>query len=164
MICVEKLSRPVVVPREDPGWLKAQFGSFHSALDLAHDRFPHFAEWPEFDPTKTYAVVWFEGDTLSNWEAVDKRLTEEGYGPDRRTYPFHLASEVVPQVVKLWKQRKEGKGPGWIYASDGKSVWRNDDGRLYLPYVLLEPGCCGVYARYVGYEFRDFEGFLVVCE
>ena len=152
-----------VISKDDPEWLKNLFGSFPSAINLAHDNFPHFTEWPEVKPGQKLGIVWFEDETFENWEAVDQRLTAEGYGPDKRTIPPQLA-EIVPKCDELWQLRQEGKGPAWIYASDGKSVWRNAFGDLYLPYVDLNPGFRRVNAYWVKYKFDDNDGFLVVCE
>lgn len=153
-----------VVTRKDPDWLKKLFGSFPSAIDLALCRFPDHKEWPEFDPTKTYDVAWFEGETFANWAAVDKRLTEEDFGPDRRTYPLHLATEVVPRCDELWRKCQDGKGPRWIYASSAKSFWRHSVGDLCLPCVHVSPGDRRVRARWVECGFRDGDGFLVPRE
>jgi len=161
---VIKLEVVPVVAREDPDWLRKLFGSFPSAIDLALDRFPDHKEWPEFDPSKQYGVAWFQGESFENWAAVDKRLADEGFGPDRRTYPFHLASEVVPRCDELWRKCQDGKGPRWIHTSSSKSVWRNGGGNLYLPYVDVHPDHREVSAHWVEYDFSDDSGFLVPCE
>jgi len=151
------------VTREDPDWLRKQFGSFPSAIDLSLGRFPHIAEWPEADSSKKYGVAWFEGETFPNWPAVDQRLSNEGYGPDRRTYPFHLATEVVPRLDELWTKCQAGEGPRWIFASSPNAVWRHGGGRLYVPYVYVYPDYREVSAGWVEHDWFDF-GFLVSCE
>ena len=90
-----------VVTREDPNWLAKPFGSFPSAIDLALSRFPDHEEWPECDPAQKFGVAWFEDESFPNFTAVDERLITEGFDPDQRTFPFHLAIEVVPRCYEL---------------------------------------------------------------
>jgi hypothetical protein len=153
-----------VVTREDPNWLAKQFGSFPSAIDLALSRFSNHDEWPEFDPTQKYGIAWFKGESFPNFTAVDERLTKEGFGPDRRTFPFHLAIEVVPRYDELWSRCQQGNGPRWIYASSTQSYWRYVDGDLYVPFVGVVPDSRGVYACWVKGSFDGSSGFLVSCE
>ena len=154
------------VTREDPEWLKKMVGSFPTSIDLAPAEkwFPHVAEWPQVDESRQYGIAWFEDEGFSNFDAVDQRLTDESFGPDRRTQLPHLAKFVIPRCDDLWRLRQEGKGPAWIYASDRKAVWRSADGHLYLPCVGLGPAYRTVDAFYVENDFYDSGGFLVACE
>ena len=171
MLQIIKLEVVPVVTRENPDWLKNQFSSFPTAIDLALSRFPDHSEWPEPDPAKQFSVAWFEGESFPDFNAVDLRLTEEselrvkqGLSPLVRTFPFDLATGVVPRVNEAWALAKEGKGPRWIYASSSKAFWRFDDGDLYLPYVYVKPDYRKVDANWVGSSFDDYGGFLVSCE
>lgn len=152
------------VTQKDPGWLTRLFGNFPRAIDLALDRFPDHKEWPETDSSKQFGIAWFEGENFPNWAAVDKRLSDEGYGPDRRTFPFHLATEVVPRCDELWKCHQDDKGPRWIFASSPKALWRIGGGFLYLPCVHVHPDDRGVNTHWVEDSFDDFHGFLVLCK
>ena len=164
MLEITELGDGPVVTRKDPDWLKWQFGSLSSAIDLSHGRFPYFAEWPEVNLGRKLIVVRFKDETLPNWAAVDERLTVEGYGPECRTFPFDLAYFVVPQVDEQWRKYRRGWGPAWVYVSDGKSLWTDDDGNLFLPCVGMGSGYCRVHARKVEAPFSDYGGFLVSRE
>ena len=161
VIPIEKV---VPVNREDPNWLKSLFGDFPSAIDLALNRFPDHDKWPEYDPNLKYGIAWFEGESFPNFNAVDERLAQEGFGPDKRTFPFHLAIEVVPRCDQLWKACQQGEGPRWIHTSSTQSYWRDDDGGLCLPYVFVSPDDRGVDASWVRRNFHDGGGFLVSCK
>lgn len=163
MLELVQLSVVPVINKEDPEYLKKIFGSFPSNINLAHDNFPHLTDWPEIKPDQKLGIVRFKDEIFPNWEAVDQRLTAEGYGPDKRTLPPHLAQYVVPKCDALWKIHQDGKGPSWVFASDPKSVWRAGD-NLYLPFVSLHPTYRRVRADRVGRKLGDDNGFLVVCE
>ncbi len=163
LLKLSKLEVAPAVTREDSDWLQKQFGSFPSAIDLALSRFPDHTEWPEYDASQEFGIAWFPGESLPNFAAVDERLTQEGFGPDR-TFPFHLATEVVPRCDELWQAYQNGNGPRWIHASSTKSYWRRDGGDLYVPSVFVYPDERRVCAYWVERSFHDYYGFLVSCE
>ncbi len=154
---------PAVI-REDSDWLQKQFGSFPSAIDLALSRFPDHAEWPEYDPNQKFGIAWFPGESFPNFTAVDERFIQEGFGPERRAFPFHLAIEVVPRCDELWQASQEDNGPRWIYTSSTKSYWRSDGGHLVVPGVRVPPNDRRVGSRWAVRSFPDHYGFLVSCE
>jgi hypothetical protein len=161
---INLLEQPAPVDREDSNWLAKLFGNFPSAIDLALSRFPDHDKWPEYDPNSQYGIVQFKGESFPNFNAVDERLSLEGFGPDQRTFPFHLATEVVPRCDELWQASQQGEGPRWIHTSSTQSLWRYDVGDLYVPYVDVPPGSRKVDACWVEFDFDDDYGFLVSCK
>lgn len=158
---------PATIDRCDPDWLKTLFGAFPSAIELSpvEQYFPQVAEWPQdFQFERPCEIISFPGETFGNWAEMDARLTAKGYGPERRTYPPHLARHIIPVCDALWKKCEHGNNPRWIHCSSSTSLWRFSNGNLYLPCVRLNPYYRGLSADYVGCGFDDFDGFVVFCE
>lgn len=158
--------RVVSVSREDPNWLKKQFWEFPSVVNISPDMFPDYKKWPDVVPCRKYALAWFEGETFSGFDAVDRRLLAEGIGSERRTFPPELVTVVVPRCDELWElsEQGEGPGPGDIYPSSPLSLWRGSEGSLCLPHINLHPKYrWGLDVSWVGGGLYN-SSFLVACE
>ena len=147
----------------DPDRVKKIVGDFPSYIDLTNDRFPQLAEWPTGQIEVELAIAWFPGEYFPNFSAVDDRLSQEKSIIGRTQIP-HFIAGIIQRINELWERYQKNEGPRWIYTSDNNSFWRDGDGGLCLPYVLLYPYYRKPAARWFGFDFVGGYGFLVACE
>lgn len=163
------MSNLVKVDRNDPKWLEMLFGNFPSSIDLTDKTFPSMPEWPENAESKKFKIIWFPNEMFKNFDEADARLTAEGFGLKCRTFPFDLATEIVPRVDQLWQCAKVGKGPCHIYVSSTNALHHGPATR-FLTCIDLHPNNRLIGARPIDDEFGKYpmwgtdsydEGFLV---
>lgn len=121
-----------------------------------------------------YAVVWFPGETLENFEAVDERLTAEGFGAEKRTNNTELLNNVHYQALcvpatREWREKLDNAGLNAVFCSDRESTKRFGN-VIGLPYVILDHfhqdllfagAAFGENTEQFSKDFRSSSGFLV---
>lgn len=110
-----------------------------------------------------YAIVWFSGEKFENFQAVDERLTAEGFGPEQRTTRSQLSQEIRGRLGSLYEKHDCRKVPTWIFASDPSDVKKDcyGDGP-YLAKMDFSPGGSpGPSRSNPDMDFTSFCGFLV---
>jgi hypothetical protein len=114
------------------------------------------ANWPEGERRAELFAVCFD-KLFPNFLAVlEARNLPAGYTDLKQAGFPHFATQLTPEkMAERWEQ-----GISWLVLTDEGSLWRGDDGNLYVPCVYCRPGCRDLIAYWVGYDWRPGAFFL----